>query len=278
MAILSHTDGQNDSPNPLNSGDFATPSLWRVSQHFGFIRYITPFDLYVIMFGIGIATYFGLSFEPRLMASLVVGMAMGVVYLVLRRFGQLGPMVLNIILCFVFSSLGFLAASLHTTSEHIDFLPGYQKAYHLSGWIEGYDKGRTGRRYMVHLTEIEGIDNPPARVRIRGQIGDFGVGDFVKTRAVLSGPPAPATPGGYDSRRAAFFQGLGGSGFAIEPFVIMSETPLSWVDTRKRALLKFRYRLSQRIKSQSPNATAGLQAALITGLRQDIRPEQVDAL
>ena len=278
MSLISHTGGQNDSPNPLNSGDFTMSSIWRFSQHFGFIRYITPFDLYVIMFGVGIATYFGLPFEPPLLVSLAVTAVMGGIYLVLRRYAHLRPIMLNLALCALFSGLGFLGATLHTASEKTYFLPDYQKAYRLSGWIEGYDKGRTGRRYMLRLTDIVGVDEPPKRVRVRGQEGDFNVGDFIQTRAVLSGPPAPATPGGYDSRRAAYFKGLAGSGFAIEPFQLTEATSLSRQDNMRRGLLKFRYRLSQRIKSQSPEATAGLQAALITGLRQDIQLQQVDAL
>ncbi|MEP6341847.1 MAG: ComEC/Rec2 family competence protein [Maricaulaceae bacterium] len=278
MAFLSHNHGQNDSPNSLDGGDLDPSYFWRLLQLFSFIRYITPFDIYVVSFGVGIATYFGLSFEPNLVISFSVVTIMVMFYLAARRYTNLKPMTQNILLCAVFGSLGFVAANLHTASERINFFPDYQKAYRLSGWVEGYDNGRTGRRYMVRLMGVENLDTPPERVRIRGQIGGFEVGDFVETRAVLTGPPAPATPGGYDSRRSAYFKGLGGSGFAIEPFVKTAETPLSWRESRRRDLLKFRYRLSQRIKSQSPETTAGLQAALITGLRQDIRPQQVDAL
>ena len=65
MAFLSHNLGQNDSPNPPNFGgmkmNFAGKS-WR--QQFGFIRYISRFDFYVLLFGSGIAGYFTLLSEP----------------------------------------------------------------------------------------------------------------------------------------------------------------------------------------------------------------------
>ena len=131
---------------------------------------------------------------------------------------------------------------------------------------------------MLRIHDIDGRDQPPRRVRIRAHNADIKVGDFVSVKAVISGPPGRATPGGYNPRRAAYFKGLGGYGYAITPFEIDAEQSLRQGQTLARRLIIFRYALAKRIKEASPASTAGLQAALMTGLRADIKPKQVDAL
>jgi len=279
MAFLSHNRGQNDSPNPLNIGGLDSrmaSANWRVL--FGFIHYITRFDIYVLMFGAGIAAYFGLPYEPPLAifillasVALITGSALSRMSL---KISYLAPFIFGCVFCL----LGFLSASARTAAVNTNFLPDYDRAYNVTGWIEGRDRGRTGPRFMINVAQVQGINAPPQRLRIRSKGEGVQVGDFVRVRAVLNGPPSRATPGGYNARRAAFFKGLGGSGFAITPFEAVEAYQLSRGQSLKRTLVIARYELAQRIKSQSPEGTAGLQAALITGLRQDIKQEQVDAL
>jgi len=45
-----------------------------------------------------------------------------------------------------------------------------------------------------------------------------------------------------------------------------------------RRLAHFRYSLAERIVNMAPSETAGLQAALLTGVRRYIPPEQTEAL
>ena len=280
MAFLSHNRGQNDSPNPLKNKDL---SVDHMAGHrpsiFGFIRYVSWFDFFVITYGVGIAVYFSIGSEP---SSLILSLISLIVFaaclsgLWLRRDrNSFAP----ILFLGLYMAVGFLSASLHTKSANTAFFPDYSRAYTVTGWIAGQDKGRTGPRFMVRIIDIEGQNQLPKDVRIRGnRNNDLAIGDFVTVRAVMTGPPYPATPDGYNSRRAAFYKGLGGSGYAVEPFLKTAPHQLSFKQQVSRGLLMFRYNLAQRIKINSSPETAGLQAALITGLRQDIAPHQVDAL
>ncbi len=58
----------------------------------------------------------------------------------------------------------------------------------------------------------------PRQIRLRLQRGDPlrpEPGSVIRVRALLRPLAAPAVPGGWDVQRSAFFEGLGGSGFAI---------------------------------------------------------------
>jgi len=278
MPPLSHTLGQNDSPNPLKISvvhRLFTPLLWQ--QSFGFIRYVTLFDLYIIIFATGIMVYFAVPFELPLWIALAFCAGFAALHGI-ARYKNLPLKVRKILILIVLFGLGSASAAHHTQSQPTAFLPDYDKGYNVTGWVEGQDKSRTGARWMIRVTSLEGVETPPKRLRIRGKGDGIKVGDAISVRAVMKGPLYPATPDGYDARRAAYFQGLGGSGYAVAPLELLNDTPQSTPESFERRVLRFRYALAQRIEAQSPTRTAGLQAALITGLRQGISDAHVSAL
>lgn len=102
----------------------------------------------------------------------------------------------------------------------------------------------------------------------------FAPGDAVSVRAVLSRPSGPAAPGGYDPARAAWFDGVALSGFAIadpEPAIVTGER---WA----RALAAFRWRLAERIRARAGERTGGVAAALLTGERSGVSEADAEAL
>lgn len=284
MAILSHTRGQNDSPKALKksglnrgfSGAFGR-------RHFGFIHYVEVFDLLILTYAAGIILYFAVPFEisAALCGALCLAAAAVLLWLKYKKAGHRLYQTFLFIAAFVF---GVAAAAFHTQSQNTVFLTNYDKSYDVTGWVEGQDQGRTGTRWMIRVTSLEGHDAPPKRLRIRGKGEAISVGDFISVRAVMKAPLYPATPQGYNARRAAYFQGLAGSGYAVTP---LEKMPADKIESRynqtrynhwQRALVSFRYSLAERIEAQSPPRTAGLQAALITGLRHGISKDHVDAL
>ena len=84
-------------------------------------------------------------------------------------------------------------------------------------------------------------------------------GDRVSVRALLRAPSAPAYPGAWDFQRAAFFEGLGGSGFALGPLEITGQggaaPPLS----------AMRARIEARVMQVLPGGVGAIAAALLTG-------------
>jgi len=279
MALLSHTRGQNDSPKaPKKRAAHHLKDLRFWEQYGGFIHYVTAFDVVVLSFAAGIILYFTLPIELSKMFCGSISLAFLGWLLWLRLHRSHYKIYQNAMFLMAFS-LGVTASSFHSYSQGTVFLPDFDKGYDVAGWVEGRDQGRTGTRWMIRVTSLEGYEAPPKRLRIRGKGEGVKVGDFVSVRAVMKGPLYPATPQGYNARRAAYFQGLAGSGYAVRPFAALNnEAGILWADQLQRRVVSFRYRLAERINAQSPPDTAGLQAALITGLRHGISKAHVQAL
>ena len=85
MALLSHTEGQNDSPNSPVWAGFVRSFLSREYGRFGFIRTITRFDLSVLCVMVGIALYYAGSFEPFVGVQAVFAIACAIGTIVLYR-------------------------------------------------------------------------------------------------------------------------------------------------------------------------------------------------
>jgi competence protein ComEC len=78
-------------------------------------------------------------------------------------------------------------------------------------------------------------------------------------------------PGGWDFQRAAFFSGLGGSGFAIGRAELLT-------DTGGRALARLRSAVEARVQAAIPGAAGAVAAALLTGRQSAIPPEDLRAM
>jgi competence protein ComEC len=107
----------------------------------------------------------------------------------------------------------------------------------------------------------------PSRIRIRLTRGGdrLAPGDWFSVRAILMPPPAPAMPGAYDFQRQAYFDRLGGVGYAVGPAKRVEappgEGPAGW----RLAVAQLRHAMTERIVAVLPGGTGGVAAALITG-------------
>ena len=76
-----------------------------------------------------------------------------------------------------------------------------------------------GQRLTLRVTSIATLrpEAWPYRVRVRTLVenAELKPGDAVRLSATLSPPPGPSLPGDYDFARAAWFQALGGVGYAL---------------------------------------------------------------
>ncbi len=235
------------------------------------------FDWAVAIFAAGIAIYFYLPFEP----SLNILTALCALFFVLSWFcEQRGLKLYKILLPALLVLLGIGRSALHTAFEDAPKVPSYERSYNVTGWIEAVEKSGTGYRWRIRVSEMPGIssENLPLRVRVRVKPSGFAVGEAIKLRAIISRPPGPVVPGGYDPARRAYFDKLGGYGFAIgtpEAATIITTDP---IEKFQRRLVTFRYGLADRIRNKAPPQTAGLQAALLTGVRAFIPQDQTEAL
>ena len=235
------------------------------------------FDWAVAAFALGVAIYFALPFEPNILI-LTVGLAvMSLILLAINRFAfRLYPIVFIVFLIV----LGAGRASWHTEAAATPKLADYERIYEVTGWVEAVERSRNGYRWRLRVDNIRGLvaDEIPKRVRVRAKTDGFAAGDAVSVLTVMTPPPGPVVPQGYDPARRAYFEQLGGYGFAIRAPDSAVIEDMSFEENIKRAIVRFRYSLADHIREKAPQETAGLQAALLTGVRTYIPPEQTENL
>jgi competence protein ComEC len=102
-------------------------------------------------------------------------------------------------------------------------------------------------------------------------------GSRVRLRAALRPPSPPAAPGAFDFARQAWFQGLGGIGFAYGAPTLLPEvaqTGTGWPAAWRLWWADLRQTVAQRIAGKLDGAAGGVAVALVTGQRGGI-PEAV---
>lgn len=243
-------------------------------------QYRPKFEGAVIAFAIGIAAYFSAPFEPQLWMCALASVILAGLY---WRQNQQMQEFAGCIFCLLIFTLGFGRAVHHSRAVDAPIMPTYERSYDLAGWIAGIDRSGTGLRYHIELESLRGVDanKMPRAVRVRlarPPETPLRAGDRLSIRAIIKAPPGPVVPNGYDPARRAYFDGFGGFGFAISEPEKQPDIDLKPMINIKRKITRWRYGLASHIHNVAPAHTAGLQAALMTGVRLYIPPEQTENL
>ena len=244
------------------------------------------FENAVIAFAIGIGIYFGLWFEPDWRVVIGIALALGGIYKFVRRYSpNLSSEASTLCLLAVFIVLGIGRSAHHTQSLDTPFLSEYRQGYLVKGWIEAIEKsGDKAFRWQIRVNEISQLrnkkvmKNKPLRVRVKADVSGFEVGKTIQIKTLMTAPPGPVVPSGYDPARRAFYSGFGGYGFAIGKADAIDPFPATRMERASKQIARIRYNLADRIRAQAPVATSGLQAALLTGVRTYVPKEQTEAL
>ncbi|HKR20354.1 MAG TPA: ComEC/Rec2 family competence protein [Stellaceae bacterium] len=223
--------------------------------------------------GAGIGTYFWLSFEPAAwVGATLLGVAIVVLGASWRYGGWRWPAAAVMALAF-----GFAAAQFEAHSVAAPVL-GHRLIGVLAGRVLAVDPLPEGSRLTIAPTSLGDLASAdlPARVRVRLRHGDGGVmpGDGVRLRVSLEPPPAPAMPGAYDFQRRAWFERLGGVGYALSAPERV-ETPGSGAIAE--AIEAVRHGVTRRIRAALPGPDGAIAAALITGETHAIPPDDAGA-
>ena len=188
--------------------------------------------------------------------------------------GALALYALVLVFCL---SVGFSLARERAHSLGSPDLPAFdfERSAQLTGWIERVERLDGRARLLIRVHTLDHTDTPPHRIRIRAGLAEFEPGDAIEVRARLSPPSAPVAAGGYDPARAAWFDRIGLTGYAISDLnaaQVDASPPLSL------ALARFRWRLSERLQAQTGERTGAIAAALLTGERARVSHEDAEAL
>ena len=265
--------GENNRPNIGQSGE-KTAFFTRVADGLSETVLQARFEWSLLAFAVGIGVYFGWWHEPSLpgIAALLVLLAAMAMWLSKRI------VLYEILVLILMGVAGFGRAALHTKAVTTSVLP--ERSYVITGWVEKLTTSGSFKTAYIRVHSIDKLSAAETPFRVRVRLKPYGVkpGEGIRIRAVLSPPPGPAVVGGYDTGRAAWFRRIGGFGYAISKVEKVRINPGTFSDRLDRILVRFRAGLSRRIQARAPPETAGLQAALLTGDRSAIPPEQAQVL
>ena len=146
-----------------------------------------------------------------------------------------------------------------------------------TGVIESFQRLPAKESVRLLVRPVDASDLPP-KLRINvdeAKSGAVTAGRTIRLRAWLM-PPAPmAVPGAYDFARAAWFQGIGGTGRALgEVAVVAPPREQGWASRIAGA----RQSLADHVRTRLEGGAGGIAAALATGDQAGISEEDAEAL
>lgn len=175
---------------------------------------------------------------------------------------------------------GFSVAKLRTDHVRSPTAPLKGPPARLEGWVVDIaSPGQGGRRLLIAPAHVG--DWPatatPTRVRVTLKNGYTpSPGEPISLLVILNAPPQPASPGSYDFARDAYFQSVGGVGFALgTPQSWTPDAPAPWRLRLTMRINATRWALTRRIIEALGVEEGGLAAAMTTGHDAFIPPQQV---
>jgi competence protein ComEC len=227
-----------------------------------------------VAFGAGALIYFSTPGEPSVTTGQILAGLAALGLILAYRYARHRPLVWSVLMVLVFAMSGFARSQHHTHLQASNFVEESGSARTVSGWIEAVQNSNGRERIVVRVAAFETMDAPPRRIRFFARRATLGPGDAITARVVLIPPRRPAVPGGYDPAFAAWFSGLGGTGYAIAPLEASEVTG----DALERRIARWRWQMAEHIRARAAPQTGGIAAALITGDRSGITPDQAEAL
>lgn len=235
------------------------------------------FPWYVTAFAAGITGYFAATEEPSLaVGGMLAALALGLGLAVKRA-----PLASRF-LCMLLAAaaLGFAAAKWRADTIAGPVILRETGAVAVSGRIESVDiLSPTRARLLLEPSRIANgrIASPPRlRLTVRGEgaVSSLKPGSWITMRALLRPPPEPVMPHGYDFARWAYFQGIGGVGFALSaPKPMEAPREATLLETITTAVESWRLTLTAHIRKTVSGPEGNIAAALITGERGAIGEE-----
>ncbi len=233
-----------------------------------------------VAFGLGAAGYLTLQVEPPPWLAVLPALVAVAVVIALRRIRWSGPALLAALAAF--GATGFLAAKARATLVTAPVAPAEQRARAIEGWVvDVVSPGASGMRLLIAPVSVRGLEPEETPIRVRVTLRDGEPpkpGTPIRLLAMVGPPPPPASPGAYDFARDAWFDRVGGVGFALgepEPAALPAAP---WRLRLIMAVNAMRWRLAERLYARMGPVSGGLGAAMVTGHEAWVTPEQTEAM
>ena len=223
-----------------------------------------------VVFALGIATYFSISFEPSIWWSLVV-IELVIVLAYIWRADVTRLSILGWLAVFV---LGFV--NIQVRAYHLNKVPLLQKeeTLYLKGYVDTKGYNYRGKTYFI-LSDMQDFDDKAIQGKYRITVlhggENIAVGDCVETVANMRPLMLPNMHNAYQFNRKQFFEGIKATGFTdvsvnkIDCKDIGVE-PSFWLPK----IYKLREKIVANVYAVLPQNTAGIASAVIAGERGKI--------
>lgn len=215
--------------------------------------------------GLGVAFYFALPIEPPTWAGallLILGCG-SLLLLKSRPLGLLGGLML------LAMAMGFAGAELRARLVAAPVLERPVRMAMVEGEVIEVEPLSAGQRVTLERPRIEREGVPAlerVRVRLPVRAPTPMPGDRIRLRTTLMPPAEPALPGGFDFARQAWFERLGGVGYAVGRVEIKPpEGEIGWIRKARLWLSSLRQAITARVLQALPGDTGAVAAALMTG-------------
>lgn len=214
------------------------------------------------LFGIGIAVYFALPFEPNYWYSLGVFEATLLLFYLLRHKG-LHLLFTAILIC----EFGFMNIQLQTLLKSRKIAFTLEVTDYIKGQISEVSYNEKGRKRLL-LQNAENFDNPlkgKYRVTVmNGESADFEVGQCVELVGTFFPPSPVPVLNGFQLDRKYFYEEISGIGYANSSVFVIDCEQKETSSFRIR-LNKIRQRITDDVAKILPPDEAGIVDAVLIG-------------
>lgn len=223
-----------------------------------------------VFYGTGIAVYFALRFEPSRQEWWAVG---AVTFFGIVAWSLTGPGLRLWMAALVLMAGGFGIAGYRAHSVAAEVLP-FRYYGPIEGRIIAIDRS-VSDAVRLTLDRVVLRDVRPSRTPDRVRVALHGQQGFITPEpgltVILTGhlsPPGGAVePGGYDFRRHAWFQGLGGVGYTRTP--VLAAAPHEGFELGLW-IYRTRMAISEAVRQALPGREGAFAAAITTGDRSSL--------
>ncbi len=232
-----------------------------------------------VFIAVGGATRLGIPNDHDLATGLGIAFALGGA--IRLKFGLENGVIGSLIMAAAFwTTVGVTAMDFRSRAAAAPAV-GHPTKVEITGTVQSIEPAHKGKRLHLVNAALDRrgqriADGVAVRVRLMKTGSAVRPGDRVQLPAVLRRPPGPVLPNGYDFSQQAAFQGLSATGFAIgSPMVLSAGGGRQTVWQRVEAT---RESLVERIMTIVPGVEGRVAAALLTGIRGGIPPQDLGAM
>jgi competence protein ComEC len=205
---------------------------------------------------LSILVYFNLPSEPKLNYYYILYYSLFISIIAFRH--KIVAIYLTALL------IGFIACVIRTQTVYAPTIHHKLENIWINGQISEIQLAERGGRITLTNLFVRELSKKQTHKKIKiisnSSLEQFTVGDKVVFMGTLMAPAAPMVPAGFDYQRFAYYQQIGGTGFALSKIILKSKPPLE-----AHFIEKIRQKIIARINHTMPQPAASIASGMLVG-------------